>query len=559
MSTGKIYGPDKLKPAVPRKRRGFFIPLLFFALGALSVFGYFHWYADRNAGEMNMSSSETSGQASTSGKKQPKILYYVDPMNPSNKSDKPGKAPCGMDMVPIYEDEQPSASVKKEPKVLYYVDPMNPSNKSDKPGKAPDGMDLVPVYEEEQPGAGDLPPGTVRISPEKQQLIGVKLSEAAETETSKTIRAMGRASFDETRVAHVHTKFPGWVDKVYVDFVGKLVKKGQPLLSIYSPELVSTQQELLIAKKSRDILKSSEFGDIGAKSGSLYNATRDRLKYWDISESQINQVERQGTPLKSLTLYSVLDGFVVTRNVFAGQQVSPEADLYVIADLSNIWILAEVYEYEITSVNLGQKASVSFPSFPGKTFTGKITYISPEMDPKTRTLKIRVELANPDFKIKPDMYANVELKLDYGKKLSIPQEAVLDSGANQMVFVAKEDGYFEPRKITAGPSVDGRLVVLDGLKAGDKVVTSANFLIDSESQLKSAAGGMGGAHSGHGGQGGGESPAKGEAATPAPDHSAHQGGPAGESGGNTALKPAESAPDHSGHTESGAGHPGHAQ
>ena len=178
---------------------------------------------------------------------------------------------------------------------------------------------------------------------------------------------------------------------------------------------------------------------------------------------------------------------------FAGQQVAPETDLFVIADLSNIWIMAEVYEYEIPSVSLGQKASVTFPSFPGKTFTGKVTYISPEMDPKTRTLKIRVELANPDFKIKPDMYANVELKVDYGKKLSIPQEAVLDSGANQMVFVAKEGGYFEPRKVTLGPSVDDRRIVLDGLKAGEQVVTSANFLIDSESQLKSAAGGMGGA------------------------------------------------------------------
>ncbi len=181
---------------------------------------------------------------------------------------------------------------------------------------------------------------------------------------------------------------------------------------------------------------------------------------------------------------------MVTRNVFPGQQVTPEADLFVIADLSDIWIQAEVYEYEIPSVSLGQKASVTFPSFPAKTFTGKVTYISPEMDPKTRTLKIRVELANPDFKIKPDMYANVELKTDYGKKLSIPQEAVLDSGANQIVFIAKEGGYFEPRKITPGPRVDGRLIVLDGLKAGERVVTSANFLIDSESQLKSAAAGM---------------------------------------------------------------------
>jgi RND family efflux transporter MFP subunit len=444
MSTDKINSPDEPKTAVSGKRRSFFVPLLFFVLGVFSAYGYFHWYSG-NGGGMKTASSGASEQPPA--KKQPKILYYVDPMNPTNKSDKPGKAPCGMDMVP--------------------------------------------VYEEAQTGTGKLPAGTVKISPEKQQMIGVKISEAAEMEISKTIRAVGLATYDETRVAHVHTKFAGWVDKVYVDFVGKSVKKGQPLLSIYSPDLVSTEQELLIAKKSRDILRSSTFKDIGVGSESLYNATRERLKYWDINDSQIDRIERQGTPLKTLTLFSNLDGFVVARNVFAGQQVAPEMDLFVVADLSNIWIQAEVYEYEVQSVYLGQTASVGFASFPGKTFAGKVTYISPEMDPKTRTLKIRVELANQEYKIKPDMYANVELKLDYGKKLSVPQEAVLDSGASQMVFVAGEGGYFEPRKVTLGPSVDGRSIVLDGLKAGEQVVTSANFLIDSESQLKSATSDMG--------------------------------------------------------------------
>ncbi|MGO9372259.1 MAG: efflux RND transporter periplasmic adaptor subunit [Syntrophobacteraceae bacterium] len=514
MSTGNTYGSDELKPAVRRKGRTFLIPLLFFALGALSAFGYFHWYAGRSASEMKTAQSETAG------KKQPKILYYADPMNPSNKSDKPGKAPCGMDLVPIYEDEQPSAPAKKEPKILYYVDPMNPTNKSDKPGKAPCGMDLVPVYEEEQPGTGNLPAGTVRISPEKQQMIGVKISEAAEIDMSKTIRAVGVAAHNETKVYHVHTKYPGWVDKVYVDFVGKLVKKGQPLLSIYSPDLVSTQQELLIAKKSRDILKASEFEDLGSRSVSLYNATRDRLKYWDISDSQIKQIEREGAPLKTLTLNSSLDGYVMARNVFPGQQVTPEMNLFDIADHSTIWIQAEVYEYEIPFVGQEQEASVTFPSFPGEIFKGKVTFVSPSVDPKTRTLRLRIELANPDHKIVPDMYANVELKLDYGKKLSIPQEAVMDSGANQMVFVAKEGGYFEPRKVTLGPRVDDRQIVLDGLKAGERVVTSANFLIDSESQLKSATGGM--------------------------------GEPAGQSGADQAPKPAGTAPgaDHSEHAHS---------
>ena len=407
-------------------------------------------------------------------------------MNPSNKSDKPGKAPCGMDLVPVYEEEQPSAPEEKQPKILYYVDPMNPLNKSDKPGKAPCGMDMVPVYEEEQPRVGDFPAGTVKISPEKQQMIGVKISEATETDILKTIRAVGLAAYDETKVARVHTKFPGWVDKVYVNFVGKLVKKGQPLLSIYSPDLVSTQQELLIAKKDRDILKSSQFEEIGSRSGSLYNAARERLKYWDISDSQINLIERNGTPMKSLTLYSALDGFVVTRNVFPGQQVAPEMDLLSLRTFPTSGSWPKSTSMKSRRSHWARKHQSLFHLFRERSFMGKVTYISPEMDPKTRTLKIRVELANPDFKIKPDMYANVELKLDYGEKLSIPQEAVLDSGADQMVFVAREGGYFEPRKITVGPPVDGRLIVLDGLKAGEQVVTSANFLIDSESQLKSA-------------------------------------------------------------------------
>ncbi|MFZ2447610.1 MAG: efflux RND transporter periplasmic adaptor subunit [Syntrophobacteraceae bacterium] len=434
------------------------MPLLFFGLGILSAFGYMHYKsALMQLGGMDMTAGgkkETAAAVSEKKKAEPKVLYYVDPMNPTNKSDKPGKAPCGMDMVPVYDDAPESGS--------------------------------------------GLPEGTVRISPEKQQMIGVQFGEASEMALSKTVRAVGRATYDETRIHHIHTRFEGYVDKIYVDFTGKLVKKGQPLFSIYSPELVSTQQELLISKKSADILQNSQFEGIGSQSMSLYNSTRERLKLWEISEQQIKEIERRGQPIRSITLHSHTDGFVIARNVFAGHQVKPEMELYTIADLSDVWIIADVYEYEIAAIHLGQTALVSFPSFPGQTFTGKITYILPELDAKTRTAKIRIELPNKDYRIKPDMFANVELKVDYGKKLSIPQEAVLDSGASQIVFVAREGGYFEPRKLTLGPKVDDRYIVLAGLAAGERVVTSANFLIDSESQLKSATGGMGaGEHAGH--------------------------------------------------------------
>lgn len=517
-------------PAPPKRRKSIFVPLFFFVLGVVSALGYTHWYMGGRHIEMQAPSPAAESQPAVAEKK------------------------------------------KAEPKILYYVDPMNPSNKSDKPGKAPCGMDMVPVYEEAEKGPEELPPGTVKISAEKQQLIGVQFGNAVEIPMSKSIRAVGRAVYDETRIAHVHTKFPGWVDKVHVDFVGQLVKKNQPLFSIYSPELLSTQQELLIAKKSKDYLQSSQFEGIGSHSVSLYKATRERLKLWDISDSQINDIERRGAPEKSLTLYSPLNGFVVTRNLYPGQQVSPEMDLYTIADLSNIWIQAEIYEYEINYIQLGQKATVTFPSYQGKTFTGKITYISPELDAKTRTLKVRIELPNPDFKIKPDMFANVELKVDYGNKLSIPQEAVLDSGASQTVFVAREGGYFEPRKVTLGPKVGNHFVVMDGLKEGEQVVTSANFLIDSESQIKSSPAAMAG-HAGHGGQpaadhsghsGAGVTPppavdhsSHGQADASGTDHSAHGGAATDHSQHSGAgASPATSA-DHAGHT--GADHSGHGQ
>ncbi|MEN6439265.1 MAG: efflux RND transporter periplasmic adaptor subunit [Syntrophobacter sp.] len=477
MNPGKD-GHDSVSPP-PGRWRSFLVPILFFIMGGLSTFGYLQWNSiQKGSGEAEPAKIVATQTALPSEKKEPRILYYVDPMNPSNKTDKPGKAPCGMDMVPVYDDS---------------------------------------------PGPDSLPQGTVKLSPEKQQLIGVQLGEASEAPLSRTVRAVGRATYDETRIHHIHTRVAGWVDKVYVDFTGKLVKKGQPLLSIYSPELVSTQQELLVAKKSSEILQKNQFEGIGSQSTSLYKSTRERLKLWDISDQQISEIERQGTPIRSLTINSHSDGYVIARNVFAGHQVNPELELYTIADLSNIWIIAEIYEYEIAAIHLGQTAVVTFSSFPGKVFTGKVTYISPELDAKTRAARIRIEFPNADFLIKPDMFANVELKVTYGKSLSIPQEAVLDSGTSQVVFVAREGGYFEPRRITLGPKVDDRFIVLAGIKPGERVVTSANFLIDSESQLKSATGLM----------------ASDAWEAPVPEHADPVQGAGDETGGGQRTKPSD--------------------
>jgi Cu(I)/Ag(I) efflux system membrane fusion protein len=375
-------------------------------------------------------------------------------------------------------------------KVLYWVDAMNPMNKSDKPGKAPDGMDLLPVYADET-GPGETPPvGAVKISAEKQQLIGVQYGNVAYRPVTETLRTVGRVTYDETRIARIHAKVEGWLDEVYVDFTGKLVEKGQPLISIYSPELFSTQQEFLIARRGKESLGNNTNPEIARGAISLYEASRERLRLWDISDEQIRDLEARGTPSRTLKLYSPISGFVVTRNAFEKQRITPDTELYTIADLSRVWVLADIYEYELPQIVLGQTAKMTLSYYPGRSYQGQVAYIYPQLDNTTRTVKVRLEFPNPGFDLKPDMYANIELGIDYGKQLSVPEEAVLDSGSEQIVFVARENGYFEPRKVQLGAKVDNRYIVLGGLKSGEKIVTSGNFLIDSESRLKSATEGM---------------------------------------------------------------------
>ena len=436
---------------------------------------------------------------------QTRDTYYC-PMHPYYKSDKPGDCPiCNMSLVKMDQPASPeghaatsTAKPSGERKILYWVDAMNPAHRSDKPGKAPDGMDLVPVYADESPPNEGFPPGTVQISSRKQQLIGVRYGEVLNQPISKSIRTVGRIAYDETRIIRIQPKIEGWIEKVYVDFAGKLVKKNQPLISIYSPELVSTQQEFLISIRAKDTLKDSPVKEIASNALSLYESARERLRLWDISEGEIREIERRGVPTKTLTLYAPSDGFVLTRNAFEKQRITPDTELYTIADLSTVWVLAEVYEYEMPMIKLGQEATMTLSYFPGESFLGKVTYIYPQLDPATRTLKVRIDLRNPGFKLKPDMYADVCLKIDYGRQLSIPEQAVLDSGTEQIVFVAHEGGYLEPRKVQLGAKIDDRFIVLSGLESGEKIVTSGNFLVDSESQIKSALGAMGGAgHSDH--------------------------------------------------------------
>lgn len=422
----------------------------------------------------------------------------------------------------LFAKESATTATTTERKVLYWVDPMHPAYKSDKPGTAPDcGMDLVPVYEEGATTQANLPEGAFQISPAKQQLIGVQYGEASYQAVTKTIRAVGKMAYDETKITRVHPRIEGWIEEVFVDFTGKQVSKGQPLISLYSPELWQTQQEYLLALKGRNELASSSFREAVTSSASLLEAARKRLELWDIDLKQLEHLEHTGKPFKTLTLYAPSNGFILTRNAFPKQRVTPEVELYAIADLSMIWVLADIYEYEASEIKLGQAVSITLPYGGGRPLRGKVAYIYPQLDNTTRTLKVRIEVPNPKFTLKPDMYANVAITIDYGKRLVVPQEAVLDSGAEQTIFIAHEGGYFEPRKVQLGAKVDNNIVVLSGLKAGERVVTSANFLIDSESKLKSAASGMGmpGMDHGGGAAGGG---AAGSRPAPQADHSQHQ-------------------------------------
>lgn len=469
------------------------------------------------------------GLASTSETKG----IYVCPMHPRIRSDKPGTCPiCNMNLEKVDESraradaagKSPSEKRSDSPPADYYC-PMHPQIRSDKPGTCPIcNMNLEKMEEGSERVKEAAAPGTIRISPERQQLIGIQLTEVTLGPLSSTIRAVGRLAYDETRISRIQTKIEGWIEEVMVNYTGILVKKGQPLATVYSPELFTTQRELIIAGKSRDALQGSEFPEIASGAASLYESTRQRLKLWDITDTQIKEIERKGSPSRAMAIYSPISGFVINRNAYPGQRITPETDLYTVVDLSSIWVLADVYEYEIYMVRPGQDAVMTLPYNPGRSLKGKVDYIYPELDKTTRTLKVRLQFPNPDFQLKPDMYANVEIRIDHGSHLSVPNEAILDSGVDQIVFMALQEGHFEPRKIQVGARVGNRSIVLGGLKAGDKVVSSGNFLVDSESQLKAVLKGFAGTgHSGHGDTApGGETTSSGKTAgsgvQPGPDH-----------------------------------------
>lgn len=408
-----------------------------------------------------------------------KILYWYDPMHPSYKSDKAGIAPdCGMQLVPKYADGGAAEKAPEQRTAKFYRDPQQRSYTSDKPGLNPEtGNELEPVYEE-----------LLQIPTDKQQLIGMQTSLVEVTTEGRSIRSAGKVVQDETRVTHVHTRTEGWIDKVMVDYTGKLVKKGDPLVTIYSPELLATQQEYLLALKAKETLAHSPFENSHDHSVSLIEAARRRLELWNLSEEQMQEIVRTGKPVRHITVYSPASGYVLTRNAFPNQQVKPETELYTLVDLSHVWVMAEVFESDIATIVNGTHAMLQLPSMPGRTLHGRVSFVVPQVDAETRTLKVRVEAPNPNLLLKPEMFVDVEFRVSPAPRITIPIDSVLDSGEKKTVFVDRGNGSFEPRLIQTGDRFGDRIVVLAGLKPGERIVTRGNFLLDSESRLKSSEG-----------------------------------------------------------------------
>jgi membrane fusion protein, copper/silver efflux system len=422
-------------------------------------------------------------------------VRYRCPMHTHYTSDKPGTCPiCGMNLVPV--DDGGGESVGARPpgrKIAFYRSPMDPNVHSDRPAKDQMGMDFVPVYEDEIQGASSGVAGraTVTISSERRQVLGVRSEDVKKIRLAHRVRTVGRVAVDERRLRHVHTKYDGYVERLYVDYTGRLVRRGEPLLSIYSPDLVATQQEYLLAHRAQARLADSVVRSAARGSIDLQEAARQRLLLWDIRPADIERLERSGQVMRTLDVHADIGGYVVQKMAYQGMRVTPADTLYDIADLSHLWVLADVYDYSLPSLALGTEGQISVASIPNKEWKGTVTYISPTVEERTRTIKVRLEVDNRNGELKPDMYADVFLHVDLGEGVVVPDDAVINAGDRRLVFLDRGEGRFEPREVKLGIKVNGSGVqVISGLSEGERVVTAANFLLDSESSLKAALSGM---------------------------------------------------------------------
>ena len=393
----------------------------------------------------------------------------------------PGEAPAPMSAAPAG-----TAPAGDDREILYWRAPMDPTFTSDRPGRSPMGMDLVPVY------AGDgesLPPGTVRIDPGFVQSIGVRTEPIARRNIAQTIRTVGTLAHNDRQIAWVNTKYDGWIENVAVNYLGETVEAGQVLFDIYSPQLVTTQMEYLQAVDYALRLETSEYPAIAERARSLVASTRTRLNYWDITDEQIATLERERTPRRTLSVLSPVTGVVVEKldQALDGMHVRAGMNLYKMADLATIWVDVEVFEHQVEAMQVGQRARVELPYLPGRPYTGFVRYLYPHFDEQTRTMTVSIELENPDLTLRAGMYANVTFDVPVARDaLTVPEEAVIRGGIRDLVVLERAPGTFQVAAVTLGRQGDGVWEVLDGVADGDTIVVSAQFLIDSESNLTAA-------------------------------------------------------------------------
>ncbi len=433
---------------------------------------------------------DQDAQAGIAGEQRPRAALYHCPMHPTMVSNQPGDCPiCGMRLVPIEEEESAEARPSASGRKVIYQSTMNPQEISDRPGKDSMGMEMVPVEVDEPPaGQGAQVEGraTVSVPLAKQQLIGVRTDTVKRARLVRTIRTIGRVTYDETRLHHVHTKVGGWIEELYANATGELVRKGEPVLTIYSPELLASAQEYLLAVRARERRAGATLPGIRGSGDALVESARQRLLLFDVTEDQLREIEVTGAAPRTMTLYAPTTGHIIVRNVLAGEKIESGSNLLDIADLSRVWVLADVYEYELPFVREGQRATMTLSYLPGRTFEGRIALVSPVLSEMTRTVKARLEFPNPDLTLKPEMFGEVAIQSDSGEGLTVAESAVISTGTRDVVFVDRGGGYFEPREVKLGLRLPDSVEILEGLAEGERVVVSGNFLIDSESRLKSA-------------------------------------------------------------------------
>ena len=456
------------------------------------------------------------------GGQEPAPGKFHCPMHPSYISDRPGDCPiCGMKLVPIEEapasqQGRPPAAASAPPpthgerqagvvrpgerKILFYRSPMDPEITSPVPAKDGMGMDFIPVYDDEaQASAGGIDGyAPVEVSADALELAGVQTAPAVEDTLGRTVRTVGIVMPAEPEVRHIHTKISGWVEKLHVTANGQFVRRGEPVLSIYSQELLASQEEYVQALAAAERFGKSSLEEVRRGGEDLARSARRRLELLDVPAEVLDELERTRTPRRTVPLLAPISGFVMAKETFEGQQIDATKDLFVIVDLSRVWVEADFYQYEAPEVRLGAQARVTSPYDASLSLSGRVSQVYPTLNAESRTLRVRFELPNPRLDLKPEMFVNIEMDLGSARGIVIPDSAIIDTGTRSLVFVDLGGGRFEPREIKVSTRSEGRAMATAGLAAGERVVTKAAFLLDSESRLRAAIagaarGGLGGA------------------------------------------------------------------